>query len=63
MGGHYSGQIQPTKETHLVRIRKISNGLMAVTDGRFMSLKPFDKEKKQEGYLGFWKKADLPTTP
>jgi hypothetical protein len=49
MGGHYSGQIQPSKEIHLVRIRKISNGLMAVADGRFMSLKPFDKEKKQEG--------------
>jgi hypothetical protein len=63
MGGHYTGSIQPRNEIHLVVVRKISNGVIAVTNGHFMSLTPFNMEKRQSGYLGLWQKADLPPMP
>jgi len=47
----------------LVEVFKISNGLMAKSEGTFVSLKKFELEKKCEGYLGFWKVCDIPVPP
>lgn len=63
MGGNFTGSIPPVVEMHLVRIRNISNGMMAVTSGRFMRLEKFNPKTRSEGYLGVWKRAQLPEPP
>lgn len=63
MGGHYTGSIPPDKELHFVRVVKISNGHIAVCNGQFMSLQPFDKEKRREGWVGVWQPVVLPVLP
>jgi len=42
-------------EMYLVKVRKISNGLMCITDGHFIY--------KAEGAEGMWLKAELPEPP
>lgn len=65
MGGHYfeKDPIPPNAKLHLVDVHKISNGMMAAAEGRFVSLTPFDKRKRREGYLGYWAPAELPEPP
>lgn len=63
MGGHYSGTIQPEFRLHFVNVRAISNGLMAITEGRFISLRKFDSAVRQEGHIGVWQPAKLPVLP
>ncbi len=63
MGGHYTGSVPPEKRLHYVEVRAISNGLMAVTSGRVISLKKFDAEKRQEGHMGVWQPVDIPSLP
>lgn len=63
MGGHYTGTILPEERLHYVEVRAISNGLMAVTAGRFISLNKFNREKRQEGHIGVWQPVDLPALP
>lgn len=47
----------------LVRVDKCSNGLMAVSEGRFVPRIPFDKTGRVEGYVGYWAPAELPEPP
>jgi len=63
MGGHYTGSIPPETLLHYVEVRAISNGMMAVTSGRFISLKKFDAEKRQEGHIGVWQRVIHPSLP
>jgi hypothetical protein len=63
MGGHYTGSMPPETHLHYVEVHPISNGLMAVTSGRFMSLNKFDKEARQEGHIGVWQKVQHPKLP
>lgn len=63
MGGHFSGSIPPEHKLHYVEIRQISNGLSAVTEGRFMLLRKFDAEKRQEGHIGVWQEVQHPELP
>lgn len=63
MGGHYTGSIPPHKELNYVQVVKVSNGFMAITRGQFMSLLPFNKEKRREGWVGVWQPVVLPTLP
>jgi hypothetical protein len=63
MGGHFTGSVLPEPRFILVKIHKITNGLMAVGDGRFLPTDPFCMEGQSSGYLGFWKDASLPDGP
>lgn len=42
-------------ELHFVKVRKISNGIAFITNGRFLY--------QQEGAFGAWMKADVPIPP
>jgi len=63
MGGHYRGTVEPFLKMILINVFEISNGMMAQGDGQYISLKPFDKEKRKEGYLGYWAEANIPDPP
>lgn len=61
MGGHYTGAFQPKNRLMLVEVKKISNGVIAVGDGRFLRLHKWDE--KSEGFLGRWAQVTIPLTP
>lgn len=63
MGGHFTGSIPPRLELHYVTVRAISNGMMAVTNGRFMPMRPFDPSVRREGYVGVWQPVQMPSLP
>jgi hypothetical protein len=57
----YHGPDENHRKLHSVEIVAISNGVLAVADGNFMSLRTFDKKGK--GHLGYWQKAETATPP
>ena len=63
MGGHFAGTVPPRLELHLVKVNRISNGFVFVSDGQFMSSRPFDKNRRGEGYVGVWQRAYAPPLP
>jgi len=65
MGGHFTGSIPPEFRLHPVEIITIGHGkkLIGICQGQFVILRPFDKEKQEEGYVGVWKKMDVPNLP
>ena len=63
MGMDYKDSREDIVEMHLVHVFKVSNGLMAVTHGRFVALTPFDPAVHREGYVGYWTPATLPVPP
>lgn len=63
MGQDYTDEAHINTCMSLVKIRRISNGLMAVANGHFMSLHQFDQTKKREGHIGYWAPAKLPEAP
>jgi len=58
MGGHYDGTVKPEAKLKLISIRKISNGILAVTDGHFFELNKWDGKKA--GWLGRWAQCTVP---
>ena len=63
MGGNYTGVFQPEEKLNMVEIRKLGSGLSGIANGRMISLTPFDAEKRRPGYVGKWRKVDLPSLP
>ena len=64
MGRDYKEGATFTPELNVVEVTEIANkNLMAVCRGQFMSSKSFIKERRQEGWLGYWSKIDLPNLP
>ena len=63
MGGHYTGSILFEPELHVITVQKISNGLMAHARGQFINLRPFDKRRQLEGYIGKWARVNMPELP
>lgn len=60
MGGHYNGSVEPLVKLYLVEVKRLVNGLIAVTNGHFMSLREWDIEGRGEGWLGRWAQAVVP---
>jgi hypothetical protein len=63
MGMHYKDDYKIEPEMYLLDVKKISNGLIGVTEGQFVPSNKFDKTKTREGYLGYFAKAELPDIP
>lgn len=64
MGIDYRDDCPPIEpQMYLVEVATISNGLMAMTNGTIISLQRFDKARGIEGYVGYWKHANLPEPP
>jgi len=64
MGCHYREPVDPFEPKFaLVSVRRCTNALVAVAGGRFVSIKPFDREQRKEGYVGYWARAKLPSSP
>ena len=63
MGGDYTGVFEPKKKLHYVTVIRISNGVIAACNGQYVSLQPFNKEKRREGWIGVWQPVVLPTLP
>lgn len=65
MGCHFFDPPKlPDQRMSLVTIRKTGGeSLMAVADGHFVSLNCFIREKHRQGYVGYWKSAELPEPP
>lgn len=63
MGGNYTGDIPPEARLQVVDIRLLGNALTGVSRGRFVSLTPFDPAQRRPGYVGKWRKVDLPPLP
>ncbi len=63
MGVHYTDRGVPEKRLHYVTVIQISNGLLAATNGHYMSLTPFRRERNREGWVGVWQKVVLPELP
>lgn len=67
MGGNYTGSIPAENKLHIIDVWKIGSGdnesLQGVSSGRFISLTPFDKDKRKPGYVGVWQKVILPKLP
>ncbi len=57
----YAGPDEKHRKLHSVEICAISNGVIAVCDGNFMSLTTF--AKKRNGHLGYWQRAATPAPP
>ena len=60
MGGHYSGTVKPRYKLYLVEVHKISNGVIGVSNGQFISLRKWNINSMQEGVLGHWAQAKIP---
>lgn len=58
MGGHYDGTIKPKKHLVLVEIKRISNGVVGIADGNFITLRKWNG--KQQGCCGQWTFAVVP---
>ena len=64
MGGNYTGVYPPEAKLNFVQVQKIGGGvLMAICNGQFISLKPFNLEKRTIGYHGVWQAIELPALP
>ena len=63
MGEHYRNNYIVEPEMFLIEIFKISSGWMATTRGYFVSDNKFDTNKTNEGWYGYWAKAELPEKP
>ena len=64
MGSDYQPNSSPVKpEVKLIEARLTGNGLMYISHGQFVQRKQFDKEKRQAGWHGYWKKATIPQAP
>lgn len=63
MGGHFAGTVPPRLELHTVKCHRISNGFAFVCDGHFMASRPFDRNRRAEGYVGVWQRAHYPALP
>ena len=63
MGGNYTGAFPPDIRLQLVDVQQLGDSLQGVVGGRFITLRPFDKENHVYGYVGVWQKAVLPDTP
>ena len=58
MGGHFTGVTKPEIRLQLVEVSRISNGLLAVCGGHFITLNKWDG--KQKGFHGKWAQAVVP---
>lgn len=63
MGIDYTDKAEIEPKMYLIDIWEISNGLLGICEGQFMSSTQFDKNKQKEGYLGYFAKAELPEIP
>jgi hypothetical protein len=61
MGGHYDGTILPNNKLFIIKIHKNPSGLIAWTDGAFISLRKWDGKKR--GVLGKWMPLPTPQLP
>jgi len=57
----YHGPDESHRKMHAVEVVEISNGILAVANGNFMSLDTFNK--KHNGHLGYWQRAIVPPPP
>ena len=63
MGGNYSGSVPPERTLRIVEVKKIGTGLIGISSGRMIELRPFDLKGRRTGYVGVWQKALPPTLP
>ena len=63
MGQDFTDKATVEPRMVLVEVHKVSNGFMAVAEGRFVPRRVFDKSKRNEGYVGYWAPAELPEPP
>lgn len=64
MGGNYTGSIPPEERLRVVDVTQSgATHFYGACGGRFISLTPFDEEKRKPGYVGVWKKVTLPELP
>lgn len=63
LGGHINGSVKPEIRLEYVVVRQLRNELAGFTGGRCVSLLPFDRKHHRPGYLGVWRKVDLPPYP
>lgn len=63
MNGDFREDAVVKVELYLVEVHQVSNGLIAVTNGNFMSLRTFDKGIDAQGHVGYWQKTILPDLP
>ena len=47
----------------LIEVHPLSTGKIGATEGQFVYLRKFDKSIIKQGYIGYWKQAELPTAP
>ncbi len=63
-GIDYMDHRPPIKyEMNLVEVHCISNGLLGKSNGQIVFMHKFNREKRQEGWVGFWQPAVLPVPP
>ena len=63
-GGNYTGAWPPEIRLHTVQVSRTGDdSFIGVCSGRFLSLTPFNPDKRQSGYIGKWRKIDLPELP
>ena len=63
MSGDFRADATIERSLHFVEVWQVSNGLLAVTKGNFMSLNTFNKGINVPGHLGYWRKTILPDLP
>lgn len=67
LGGNYGdGRFHPEIALEVVRALWVGGEdghLLGICKGRHIDLAPFDEENRRPGYLGVWRRVDLPETP
>ncbi len=58
MGGHYTGSVKPEYGLHLVRVVKVSNGVIGYTGTTIVSLTKWNG--KNRGWVGVWYQVIIP---
>lgn len=63
MGKHYYPDAKPENRMHFVQIHKTTDSFLGEVRGQILYKHKFDKEKRQQGYVGKFAKATLPNPP
>jgi hypothetical protein len=61
MGKDYEENAIPDKDLHIVKVIAVTNSLIFICDGAFMSKKKFNGES--EGWIGVWSAIPMPELP
>jgi hypothetical protein len=63
MGQDYVPGAVPNVKMYFVQVHATGRGFIGEARGQFVTSRKFDPAQRREGYLGYWRKVDMPPPP